>query len=191
MMNILGLNAHTGQPFKWLTPERAITYLAKGRVIWDLGDEDAVVLRGGFNKHGDRSIMGVKPIIAVAGDEVTAAMFDDVYPLGTGNAELFKRDRYTCAYCGGRFHKKDLTRDHIVPRGQGGHDVWTNCISACRICNHSKGCKTPEQWGRELLFVPYAPSRWERYILEARGVISPIQMDYLAANLPAHSRALQ
>src|SRR5512141_2366797 len=38
--------------------------------------------------------------------------------------EVFRRDNYTCQYCGRR--EAGLTVDHVVPRFQGGVHVWTN-----------------------------------------------------------------
>lgn len=68
---------------------------------------------------------------------------------------IFKRDNFTCAYCG-RF--RDLTVDHILPKSKGGKDTWDNLISACLKCNYKKGDRTPEQAGMELLFKPYKPN---------------------------------
>ena len=58
--------------------------------------------------------------------------------------EVFRRDNYTCQYCGRRTHS--LTMDHVVPRHRGGDHVWENLISACPTCNRFKGdyWPTPE-----------------------------------------------
>lgn len=68
---------------------------------------------------------------------------------------IFKRDNYTCAYCG---KYRDLTIDHIHPKSKGGKDSWDNLISACFKCNSRKGDRTPEQAGMELRFKPFKPS---------------------------------
>lgn len=68
---------------------------------------------------------------------------------------IFKRDNYTCAYCG---KYRDLTVDHIHPKSKGGKDTWENLISACFKCNSRKGDQTIEQAGMELLFKPFKPS---------------------------------
>jgi 5-methylcytosine-specific restriction endonuclease McrA len=52
---------------------------------------------------------------------------------------VYLRDRHTCQYCGDKFSKDDLTLDHFVPKAAGGKSTWTNMISACKPCNHSKG----------------------------------------------------
>jgi len=54
--------------------------------------------------------------------------------------EVFRRDNFTCQYCGKR--TRDLTIDHVVPRHRGGAHSWENLVSACRDCNHRKGGRT-------------------------------------------------
>ena len=41
-------------------------------------------------------------------------------------AALMHRDRFRCAYCGG----KADTVDHVVPRSRGGDHTWENCVAA-------------------------------------------------------------
>jgi 5-methylcytosine-specific restriction endonuclease McrA len=54
--------------------------------------------------------------------------------------EVFRRDNYTCQYCGK--HTINLTIDHIIPRHMGGRHIWTNVVAACSSCNHHKGGRT-------------------------------------------------
>lgn len=72
---------------------------------------------------------------------------------------LFKRDRYTCQYCGKqpRDHS-ELTMDHLIPRSKGGKSVWDNVVLACVDCNKKKADKTPEDAGMKLRKVPKKPS---------------------------------
>lgn len=56
--------------------------------------------------------------------------------------EVFRRDNYTCQYCG-RLGLQ-LTIDHVIPKHLGGKHVWENVVTACQRCNHLKGGKTPE-----------------------------------------------
>lgn len=187
MTEILALDI-AGNPSSWLTLEEAAFYYAKNKVAWELG-EQTLILRGGMSCEGIRSVLDIKPIIAITGSEIMATMQADRLPLGDQNELLFRRDRFICAYCGERFRKGNLTRDHIVPKSRGGADVWENCTTCCRYCNQEKRDRTPAEWGHDLLYVPYAPSRWEHFILAARKGILADQMVYLAAKLPAHSRA--
>jgi len=69
--------------------------------------------------------------------------------------EVFRRDNYTCQYCGRR--TRELTLDHVVPRRRGGAHTWENLVSACRVCNRRKGGKTLEEAHMQLLRKPYEP----------------------------------
>lgn len=125
--------------------------------------------------------------VAIRGESVHHASLYPALP-DRGNALLFRRDRWICAYCGETFPAKDLTRDHIKPTSKGGPNTWTNCVTACLDCNQKKGARRVEDF-RPLLYVPYAPCRNEQFILASRRILVD-QMDYLAARLPRHSRVL-
>lgn len=184
MSRILKLDT-TGQPTEWLSHEDAITYHAKNMVVWQLGEGDNdVMFRGGECRiTGQVSRIVTAPIIAVRGKTYTKA---NKVP-GLSNRELFRRDRYLCAYCCKVFSEHRLTRDHIVPTSRGGEDKWTNVVTACDRCNHKKDDKLLEEIGMELLYVPYTPNYAEALILENKNVLA-CQMDYLRAFIPAHSR---
>lgn len=66
-------------------------------------------------------------------------------PLTRSN--LFRRDKYTCMYCGERFPQKELTLDHLHPSSRGGRTTWKNLVSACYPCNSDKGDKTAAEYG--------------------------------------------
>ena len=91
--------------------------------------------------------------------------------------EVFNRDKYTCQYCGRQ--TRELTLDHVIPRGQGGKHVWDNVVSACIPCNRHKGGRTPDEARMKLLRQPYSPrndgfyipyhivhshSEWQKYL---------------------------
>ena len=76
--------------------------------------------------------------------------------------EVFRRDNYTCQYCGRR--EAGLTVDHVVPRYQGGLHAWTNVVAACASCNHRKGGRSPEEARMHLLHVPHEPPVNAAYI---------------------------
>jgi hypothetical protein len=179
MVRILALDI-AGQPFRWLDVERAIYYVAAGKVAWEIGD-DEMVFRGGIQRNGARSTLVLRPVIALAKSEAMVR-HQQRLPLGHDNTLLFRRDREICAYCGDQFDRRNLTRDHVLPRARGGQDVWTNVVAACRACNTRKACRTPEEAAMPLLFVPYAPCRFEHFILTGRRILSD-QMSYLAAHV--------
>ena len=73
---------------------------------------------------------------------------------------VFKRDRFTCQYCGKQPGSDDLTIDHIVPRAHGGESSWTNCVLACTDCNKHKADRTPKQAHMRLRKDPVRP-KWK------------------------------
>lgn len=76
--------------------------------------------------------------------------------------EVFRRDSYTCQYCGK--HTPELTIDHVIPRHLGGQHAWTNVVAACPACNHRKGGRMLEDAGMRLLRTPTEPPSSARYI---------------------------
>ena len=177
----------SGNPFDWITAQEAVHYYAKSKVAWDLGDRE-FVFRGGHAHDGTQSMIVVKSIIAVAGSEIMARKLRVELPLGDNNDLLFRRDRHICAYCGDKFPRQVLSRDHILPRAKGGKDHWMNCVTACRSCNQKKGHKLVHDF-RPLVYLPYVPCRNEHFLLSGRNVLAD-QHDYLTASLPRHSRLL-
>ena len=75
---------------------------------------------------------------------------------------VFYRDSFTCQYCGKQ--TRTLTLDHIIPRSKGGLHVWTNVVSACIPCNHSKAGSTPAEANMRLRRKP-GPPRPDPYAL--------------------------
>ena len=80
---------------------------------------------------------------------------------------LYKRDRYTCQYCGKQPRTEDLSIDHVIPRARGGKSTWTNCVLACMDCNAKKASCTPEDVGLKLRREPAKP-RWTPRLVLAR-----------------------
>lgn len=58
---------------------------------------------------------------------------------------LWKRDNFTCQYCGCRPRQDEITVDHMMPRSRGGKSTWINCVLACVKCNKFKDNRTPEE----------------------------------------------
>lgn len=96
---------------------------------------------------------------------------------------VFRRDNYTCQYCGKCLRGKNITVDHIVPKVRGGKNTFLNCVTSCYPCNNGKRDKTLEQAGLKLLREPFAPTvaeltgfdnannwheSWEFYLGDAR-----------------------
>lgn len=52
--------------------------------------------------------------------------------------EVFKRDNFTCQYCGKTPPEITLEIDHINPKSKKGKDDINNLIAACFDCNRGK-----------------------------------------------------
>jgi 5-methylcytosine-specific restriction endonuclease McrA len=76
--------------------------------------------------------------------------------------EVFRRDNYTCQYCGRLIG--DLTVDHVLPKHLGGEHIWTNVVAACPACNHRKGGRKLDEVHMKLLHIPKAPPPSAYYI---------------------------
>lgn len=71
---------------------------------------------------------------------------------------LYRRDNYTCQYCGMRKPTSRLTIDHIKPRCRGGQSTWENCVLACIGCNTAKANKSLADFGVKLRSTPRRPN---------------------------------
>ncbi len=88
---------------------------------------------------------------------------------------VFRRDDYTCVYCGERFEPSELTVDHVEPRMKGGDNSAGNLVTACRGCNTEKGgapawaylADRPEKRATFLERAPYVWPRLRVAIVEA------------------------
>jgi len=76
--------------------------------------------------------------------------------------EIFRRDNYTCQYCGRQMI--NLTIDHVIPRRLGGKTDWDNIVAACPRCNHIKGGMTPEKSGMYPRKSPQHPPKTATYL---------------------------
>ncbi len=183
-VSILVLDAG-GTPRRWIGVEDAVGYYYKEQVAWDLGDNEFTLHGGICRATGERSSLTLRSIVAVRGDSSRRARFEQTPALT--REMLFARDRFICAYCGGRFRPGELTAEHVKPQSRGGRDTWTNLVSACKPCNLRKGNRTPEQAHMPLMYVPYVPNLHEAFILRNRRILAD-QMVFLMAGVPRHSR---
>ena len=70
---------------------------------------------------------------------------------------IYRRDRYTCQYCGVKLPPEELSVDHLLPRSRGGRSSWANCVLSCLRCNRRKGNRTVEEAGMRLIRHPAEP----------------------------------
>lgn len=56
--------------------------------------------------------------------------------------EVFKRDQFTCQYCGATPPSVVLHCDHIVPVADGGENHIDNLVTSCAPCNLGKAARS-------------------------------------------------
>ena len=85
--------------------------------------------------------------------------------------EVFRRDGYTCQYCG--HQNKQLTIDHVIPKRSGGGHTWHNIVTACAPCNLRKGAKLPVRARMKLMRQPFEPKPTASYRLSLIHISEP------------------
>ena len=76
--------------------------------------------------------------------------------------DVFKRDAFTCQYCGQTPPSVTLEVDHIEPVCEGGSNDKDNLITACFGCNRGKG-------GERLSSVPQTVAQKAEAVKEAEA----------------------
>ena len=139
-----------GMPLEWVDYREAARLYHTGQVAYTCGSLLYRLYGGTCARTGLRTIVDVNSIIATLGTPAIRATARRDYTPPLNNQTLFRRDAYLCLYCGARFTYSLLSRDHITPFSRGGHDTWSNVVTACRRCNNAKASRTPEQAGMQL-----------------------------------------
>lgn len=142
--NCLVLNA-SYEPINVITDTRAIVLILQGKAE-SLLDQDRICA------GGNEALMFPSVIRLTY-----MAKVPRMRQVPLSRRALFQRDGFQCQYCGEK--PKQLEIEHVVPRSQGGRNVWENVVTACRSCNAHKRNRTPEEAGMKLLSKPFAPSR--------------------------------
>ena len=168
----------TGQPRGWLSINEAVLAYARSNVLYGIGDPLPPIFGGIQRSSGIRSRINLQPIIALEG-----RVFGEFVPR-LCNRTLFRRDDHRCIYCGKKFAKSNLTRDHVRPISRGGKDRWENVVAACKRCNFHKGNQTPEEANMPLLAIPFIPNSSEWHFLSEERILGD-QMDYLSTQFKA------
>lgn len=167
MNRTLLLNA-TYEPLRVISWERAVTMLCLGKVevvksydnvlravSWTLKKPSVVRLTNFVRRHRIRIAMT--------------------------RHNVFLRDNHQCQYCLKELPAKDLTRDHVIPRSQGGGMSWDNIVTACSPCNGDKGGRTPKQARMKLARTPQRPENLPaKYGLNLGASPHESWVDYLA-----------
>lgn len=172
----------SGMPLEWIDFRQAARLHFLDMIAYVCG-EPLFTLHGGTNAISHRrSTIEINSIIATYGNH----QLRDSYTPPLSNRTLFQRDDHICLYCGDRFKRRALSRDHVTPISQGGLNQWTNVVTACTRCNNHKAGRTPEQAGMELLAIPFTPTHAEYIYLQGRSVMAD-QMAFLRAHFPRTS----
>ena len=100
--------------------------------------------------------------------------------------EVFKRDKFTCQYCGRMAPDVVLEVDHIKPVSKGGKNELINLVTSCFECNRGKSNKelsdnsTIKVQQRQLLEIAERKEQLEM-LLEWRDSLDELQNDYVNA----------
>ena len=161
---VLLLNA-TYEPLTALPLRRAIVLLVCGKADVVHGDASGLVLHSAAGSVDVPSVIRLRVFVRVP--------YRARVPLT--RAALMHRDRFRCAYCGG----KAETIDHVVPRSRGGTHTWENCVACCARCNHKKADKLLAELGWPLRTMPTAPRGRHWRLLAGLVEADPQWLPYL------------
>ena len=161
---VLLLNA-TYEPLTALPLRRAVVLMLCGKADVVHGDPAGLVLHSAGTSVQVPSVIRLRTYVRVP---YRARM-----PMT--RAALMHRDRFRCAYCGG----KAETIDHVVPRSRGGEHTWENCVACCSDCNHRKADKMLSElgWTLRTVLVPPKGRHWR--LLVAAEAVEPEWAQYL------------
>ncbi len=161
---VLLLNA-TFEPLTALPLRRAIVLLVCDKAEVVHGDASGLVLHSATGAVEVPSVIRLRTFVRVP--------YRARVPLT--RAALMHRDRFRCAYCGGRAE----TIDHVVPRSRGGTHTWENCVACCARCNHRKADKLLAELGWPLRAMPTAPRGRHWRLLAGLVDADPLWLPYL------------
>jgi len=161
---VLLLNA-TYEPLTALPLRRAVVLLLCGKADVVHGDPAGLVMHSAGTSVQVPSVIRLRVYVRVP--------YRARIPMT--RAALMHRDRFRCAYCGGRAD----TIDHVVPRSRGGEHTWENCVACCTSCNHRKADKLLAElgWTLRCALVPPKGRHWR--LLVAAEALEPEWARYL------------
>lgn len=146
MEQTLVLNA-TYEPLKIVHWQRAMILWAQGKV--------EVLAEHDVEKRSVQFTFKLPSVVRLL-KFVRTRIKADAVPFTRAN--IYRRDDFTCQYCGEEFSTEDLTFDHVIPASRGGRRDWTNIVTACLPCNRKKDDQTPVEAGMVLRKLPRKPS---------------------------------
>lgn len=162
--SVLLLNV-TYEPLAALPLRRAVVLIFGGKVEVVHPDPTGLVLHSAGLAIGAPSVIRLGRYIRVP--------YRAQIPMS--RAALMHRDRFRCAYCGG----KAETIDHVLPRSRGGQHSWENCVACCADCNHRKADRLIDELGWQLNVALAPPEGRHWRLLTSGKAIDPSWRHYL------------
>jgi hypothetical protein len=113
--------------------------------------------------------------------------------------EVFKRDKFTCQYCGRKSPDVVLNVDHIIPVAKGGTNTITNFITSCFECNSGKKHRKLDdssvvekqrkqnemlQERKEQIELMFA---WEKSLADLNSLLVEGVVEYINSKIPGSS----
>lgn len=153
-------------PLHASTVKEAIALVAKGSAyiiepgtyqLHDLASWDSV--SRAKMATGVRAIRSQR-LVLLPPEVIVLSTYDGLAERGVvfSRKNIFKRDRYTCMYCGAQPGPAELTIDHVKPKSKGGTSTWENCTLACVECNKKKANRTCDEAKMHPRKAPKKPS---------------------------------
>ena len=110
--------------------------------------------------------------------------------------EIFKRDSFTCQYCGEAAPNVVLHADHIKPVSKGGKTTIINMVTSCAGCNGGKGARELSDDSAVSMQQSQLAELQEKRVqldmmLEWRGAMQGIEADSLNAIVSAMNERIE
>lgn len=141
MSQVLVLN-YDYTPLNVTSIQRGFILVDKGKAEIVKSDENPIV--SGYKTY-------VRPVII----RLLRYIKHFTRQLRANRNRIYKRDGYTCVYCGSH---RNLTLDHVIPKSRGGSNSWTNLVTSCQKCNLKKADRTPEEAKMKMNQKPFIPT---------------------------------
>lgn len=151
---------------------RSIISSARAFVICYKGNAEVIAEHPESFNLGDTDVEIMKPSI-IRVFNTMPMMFNKV---ALTRENIYKRDNYTCVYCGNE-NKKELTLDHVYPKSKGGPNSWSNLVTACKTCNNEKADMLVDEYTNDVPIakrphylmlmkqLEYLPEEWKSFLL--------------------------
>lgn len=129
-----------------------LCYGAVQKALQGLEDKGAVSKAGDTNREGTLYKVHLPEEIPSCHEKMKQAQQEEpdkidtkrelhFYNVRENRLKVFKRDNYTCHYCGKQLTRFNATLDHLQPVSEGGDISFDNLITAYLYCNSQRGSR--------------------------------------------------